>query len=355
MGNNHLNNSSETRHQFDLNVACIPSNYSRLIARELALQVPDLTELLDMTGLTTEQFMQEDTLLTAIQQIQIIDNGLKISDDKAFGLRLGHRLTPPTHGAMGFLASSSPNFLLALRAFQAYLPTRLNFARADIVVNADWMEGHCYFDVDLNEKNQRALSEVFAKIIYDCAEFILGRPLHEGITYFNYPEPSYSERYSEFLPGKFEFNASGLMVKVPLALCEIPNTSTNHENYLFAMQQCEVMQAKLLSNGNTNKYKIQKMMLSHPPGVLCEEEAAAALFVSKRTLARRLTKEGTGFRKIRDEILSQQAVDYLRDSNMSVDAVAALLNYHDSANFRRAFKRWFQKTPDQYRQQLNGI
>jgi AraC-like DNA-binding protein len=38
---------------------------------------------------------------------------------------------------------------------------------------------------------------------------------------------------------------------------------------------------------------------------------------------------------------------------MSVEAIAALLNYHDSANFRRAFKRWFQVSPDQYRQRLN--
>ncbi|WP_223268800.1 AraC family transcriptional regulator [Marinobacter nauticus] len=25
------------------------------------------------------------------------------------------------------------------------------------------------------------------------------------------------------------------------------------------------------------------------------------------------------------------------------------MNYHDSANFRRAFKRWFGVTPDEYR------
>ena len=97
------------------------------------------------------------------------------------------------------------------------------------------------------------------------------------------------------------------------------------------------------------------MMLSHPPGVLNEEEAAAALFVGKRTLARKLSQENTGFRQIREEILSQQASGYLRDSQMSVEAIAALLNYHDSANFRRAFKRWFQLSPDQYRQQLKAI
>ena len=81
--------------------------------------------------------------------------------------------------------------------------------------------------------------------------------------------------------------------------------------------------------------------------------AAAQLFISKRTLARRLRAEGTGFRQIRDEIISQQATGYLRDSHMSVEAIAALLNYHDSANFRRAFKRWFQVSPDQYRQRFN--
>lgn len=336
----------------DPSVACIPSNYSRLIARELDLQVSELPSLLYQTGLTVDQFMQEDTLLTSHQQIQVIQNGLVLSNDDTFGLRLGRRLTPPTHGALGFLASSSPDLLIALQALQTYLPSRMNFARAEIVTTDDWLEGHCYFDIDMNDKIERCFSEVFAKIFFDFAEFILGRQLHEGITYFTHDKPKYSEHYSDYLPGKFEFSSERLMVRIPVELSDTPNTSTNPENYLFAMQQCERMQAKLPSNKNTTKYRIQTLMLSHPPGVLCEEEAAATLFISKRTLARRLQKEGTGFRKIRDEILSQQAADYLKDSEMSVDAIAALLNYHDSTNFRRAFKRWFSQTPDQYRKQL---
>jgi AraC-like DNA-binding protein len=48
--------------------------------------------------------------------------------------------------------------------------------------------------------------------------------------------------------------------------------------------------------------------------------------------------------------LSQQASSYLRNSRMSVEAIASLLNYHDSANFRRAFKRWLKLSPKQYRQ-----
>ena len=92
------------------------------------------------------------------------------------------------------------------------------------------------------------------------------------------------------------------------------------------------------------------MMLSRPPGTLSEEEAAASLFISKRTLARKLKNENSSFRKIRVEVRSKLAVSSVCNSQLSVEATATLLNYHDTASFIRAFKRWFGQTPDQYRQ-----
>ena len=167
---------------------------------------------------------------------------------------------------------------------------------------------------------------------------------------FTHDEPDYRSCYPEYLPGAYAFAAPELMVNLPMAVCEIPNASANHENYAIAMLQCEAMLTQLNSHTNSYTYQIQKMMLSHPLGDLNEEDAAAALFMSKRTLARKLEKENMSFRQIRDTLLSQRASSYLRDSNMSTDAIAVLLNYHDSANFRRAFKRWFNMSPRDYRQ-----
>lgn len=338
----------------DAETACIPSNYSRLIARELGLQARELPALLDGTRLTVDQFMQEETCLTAGEQIRILDNGLRLSADEAFGLRLGQRLTPSTHGAVGFLASSSPNLLLAMEAFQTFIPTRMHFARLELRRSQVWLECDVHFDLDLSTDIHRALSETVAVIFFECAEFIVGEPLTGVTTSFSHDRPAYGARYADFLPGRLVFSAPRLTIKIPMHSCVVPNASANYENYQLAMHQCETMLAQLPSNRHSSTYRVQKMMLSHPPGVLTEDEAAAALFVSKRTLARRLRREGTSFRRIRDDILSRQAGDYLRESRMSVDAIASLLNYHDSANFRRAFKRWFQLTPDQYRQQANG-
>jgi len=346
------NHTKETQ-RFVANIPCIPSNYSRLIARVLELQVRDLPSLLELTQLSVTQFMQQDTLLTSQQQIQILENALRLSNNEAFGLQLGNQLTPATHGAMGFLANSSSNLLTALKAFQTYIPTRMNFSRLELITNQEWLECHYYIDLDVSTDIRRCLSEASAMTLFEFAEHIVGRPLDEAKTSFTHPEPSYSKHYADYLPGKFEFSAQHTLVKIPIHLCQIPNVSAHHKNYLLALRQCEVMLAELHSSKDTCQYQVQKMMLSQPPGVLCEDEAAAQLFISKRTLARRLRTEGTGFRQIRDKIISQQATGYLRDSHMSVEAIAALLNYHDSANFRRAFKRWFQVSPDQYRQRFN--
>jgi len=349
-----MTHRTEVTEPIDPDAACIPSNYSRLIARELGLHARGLPALLEGTQLTADQIMQESTHLTAFEQIQILDNGLRLSTDEAFGLRLGQRLKPSTHGAMGFLANSSPNLLMAMNAFQAFLPTRLNFARIELNRSQEWLECSVDFNLDLSTDIHRALSETFVVVFFECAEFIVGRPLTEITTSFPHDRPAYGPRYADFLPGTFDFSAPRLKIKIPMRLCLVPNASANHENYLLAMRQCQAMLTQLRSNKHSSTYRIQKMMLSHPPGALTEQEAAAALFVSKRTLARRLQKEGTGFRQIRDDILSRQASDYLSQSKMPVDAIAALLNYHDSANFRRAFKRWFQLSPDQYRRQVNS-
>jgi len=333
----------------NLDIANIPSNYARLIGRELALNIRELPQLLQFTQLTTEQFMQDDTLLTARQLVQILQNSVALSEHADFGLRLGKRLTPTTHGAMGFLVNSSPNLLIALKAFKEFIPTRISFARLSIEYTEYSVIMSLHFDIQLSEQVHRLLAETCAVILFECAEFIVGRPIHDAKICFAHAEPNYSQAYHHYLSGHYSFAAPEIKAEFPLSLCNIPNASANQDSYLLAMRQCESMLQQLQPIKQSYVYHIQKMMLSSSLHELSEEQIAASLFMSKRTLARKLTENGTSFREIRDSILSQQASSYLLESGLSIDAIATLLNYHDSANFRRAFKRWFQMSPSEYR------
>jgi len=327
----------------------IPSNYSRLIARELDLSARQLPRLLVGTGLGVTQFLSEDSLLTVAQQVRILRNALELSGQPEFGLRLGRRLTPATHGAMGFVAYSSPDFLTALQAIHTFLPTRASFIELNLRQVDDRLECLLDYQESLDDDIQRCLSDAMVKALFEFGEFMIGRPLDEAEIYFAHPRPGYHGIYPDFLSGKVHFGCNQLKLTFPMALCREPNASANHGNYRLALQQCESMLKQLQSDKPSYQTRLKKMMLSRPPGTLSEDEAAASLFMSKRTLARKLKHEGSSFRSIRDEILSWQAESYLCDSQLSIEAIASLMNYHDSANFRRAFKRWFGQPPEQFR------
>jgi AraC-like DNA-binding protein len=330
----------------------IPANYSRLVARELDLQERDLNELLVGTALSVDQIMHEDTLLTATQQVRILSNGIGLANDHAFGLRLGKRLTPSTHGALGFLANSSPDLVTAVKSFQDFLPTRMSFIRVDLSRSAQWLECRWYIEVDAAPEIIRSFTDAVSMALIDLVEFILGRSLVDGQIYFAFDEPDYSDRYADYIPCPVVFSAQESMLRIPVELMCAANASANHVNYAAALKQCQLMLSQLPNDPQATKYRVQKLILSYPPGRLSEDYVAASMFITKRTLARRLSKEGCGFRQIKEAILAEQAAGYLRDTNFSVESIAGLLNYHDSANFRRAFKRWFNCTPSAFRHQL---
>ena len=330
--------------------ARIPTVYSRLIAQELGMRAPDLTELLAGTTITPGQLLDEQTRLAAGQQIQIARNALRLSGDPSFGMRLGRRLTPAVHGPMGFVASSSPDLATALEAVEQFTATQMPLWRVTHDRGQDVTVIRFRLTTDVPTAVVRLMAEVSAMALYSIAEFITGRVPDTAEIDFTHPDPGPRAGYGEHLPGRLRYACPAFEIRLPTKLCEIPNASANRDTYLLAWAQCEALLAELQSPQPSMRRQIETMMLTHPRGALTEDHAAAALLMSKRTLARRLKEEGTSFRGIKDDVLAGQAQRYLRDERMTVQSIADLLNYHDSTNFRRAFKRWCGMTPEAYRQ-----
>jgi AraC-like DNA-binding protein len=67
--------------------------------------------------------------------------------------------------------------------------------------------------------------------------------------------------------------------------------------------------------------------------------------MSARTLQRQLGREGTTFAALLTELRREMAPSLLRDGRHGVSEVAFLLGYEDPSAFRRAFKRWFGRSP----------
>lgn len=330
----------------------IPLSYSRIIGRVLGLQLRDLPQLLKFTSISLDAFLHDDGYISRQTQIQILRNAATLSTDPYWGLKLGRALSSSTHGAMGFLINSSPNLLVALEAAQQFMPTRMSIIELQIQQLAEVVVCQVRFDAQIDAHLISTLSEMIVGIFFEHAEFLTGTTLDEVDIYFQHAKPDYP--YHDYLTGRHHFDQPCLSIQIPRHICQIPNSCASPHSYVLANHECEKILSQLSPANKSTIYRVQKLLLSQRLGEVNEQDTAASLFMSPRTLHRKLQQEQTSFKAIREQILSKQAAAYLSNPQISIDAIAALLGYHDAANFRRAFRRWFATTPSEYRKMLNA-
>jgi AraC-like DNA-binding protein len=86
------------------------------------------------------------------------------------------------------------------------------------------------------------------------------------------------------------------------------------------------------------------------PFARCDLAAAARMMrTSPRTLQRRLGAEQTSFDQIVDKVRADLAISYLRDSDLTVAAIAEILQFSETSALSRAFRRWYGLAPAEVR------
>ena len=81
-------------------------------------------------------------------------------------------------------------------------------------------------------------------------------------------------------------------------------------------------------------------------------DITATMGGSGPTLRRRLAREGTSYRQIRESCRREVALDLLSRTVLSIEAIAVRLDYCDSDAFRQAFREWTGMSPSSYRRTM---
>jgi len=82
----------------------------------------------------------------------------------------------------------------------------------------------------------------------------------------------------------------------------------------------------------------------------CDIDGTAAfLGLGPRSLQRRLALEGTTYRALVDVARFERARDLLQESRLTMTSIALDLGYEDPSHFARAFRRWAETSPGDWR------
>jgi len=100
--------------------------------------------------------------------------------------------------------------------------------------------------------------------------------------------------------------------------------------------------------------RIRDLVRAALPDTLSLAAIADRLYLSPRTIHRRLEEEGSSFRGIKDALRRDMALARLSKTSDSIAKVAADLGYADTSAFYRAFVEWTGMAPVHYRRKWAG-
>ena len=267
--------------------------------------------------------------------------------DPAFGLRLGAETSVREWGLVGYAAAYSSTLGSALNRFAHYsrVVSDALVVRVDTERDATWVR----LDVQPALRAFRpAVDARLAALLSACRE-MAGAPVTPLLVQLSYREPPDVKEYERFFGAPLEFGAlaSSFLLRSEDLARRLAMADTTLVSYLETLAE-----QKLASVGTepTLRERVHRALwaeLSERNPAL--EDVARSLGVSARTLQRQLRQEGTTFAKLLAELRREMAPTLLRDGRHGVSEVAFLLGYEDPSAFRRAFQRWFARSPRSFR------
>jgi AraC-like DNA-binding protein len=181
-------------------------------------------------------------------------------------------------------------------------------------------------------------------------ETVTGRRLDDAHFRFSFPQPDYAAEYPDYFHSPCTFDADYTAIELPRHWLE--RKSPYYHADIWRQAQLELShRIRELGAEKERAYTqyLTTLLRSLEPPLPDLGSIADGLHLSERTLTRRLSSEGTSYRRVKNEVLRHWAQQYLLHTEDSVESIAASLGYQDAANFRRAFRGWYECSPQAFR------
>lgn len=321
-------------------------DYSRILAGVLNLGADRLPLLLAGTRLNPVQFLEMEGYLSWADQHRIIANALQLAEKPGLGLLAGERYSLMTHGVAGVAAMASPTVLEALQALIRYQPTRAQFATIRLEQSGKQLILHIDITVEPDAVATFLLEALLVSLV-STLRYLIGDHVRELDVNLASAKPPYSERYEQRIPGTLRFGQPDNRLAFPAEYGQLRVPTHDANIQRWAVDQCE-QQFQRLQSSVTFTSRILSILRQSHGQTLSQDQVAFMLNVSPRTLLRRLKDEGSTYKQLVDEEQKRLAQYYLEHTDLTAEAIAEQVGYHDLSSFRRAFKRWFGLLPSQY-------
>ena len=284
------------------------------------------------------------------QVLVVYRNAVRLAPHAHFAYLTGLRFHISTYGMYGFALLSCTNFRqtmqIAMQYHQLATPLAEIFFR-ETTDRGVWTIAplaHAVVDASL----YKFIVELQFGHIVSLQRDIMGPTFAPLELHVAFTQARGAQAFAKPFGCEIQFAQPENRLIFDAAWLDAPATLGNPITYPSVVALCDALLEELeLRSGLAGQVRgVLLSKLGHDTSLAAVSEQ---LKIPQRTLRRRLLEEGTSFREIGEHLRTQLAVKYLRDTDLSVEDIAFALGFSDAANFRHAFRRWTDKSPNEFR------
>ena len=275
--------------------------------------------------------------------------------DAGFGLKVGAGVGPASFNVVSFLLQSAPTLREAFALVQQCQSLISDGGRFQTIVGADscWVVYHPSQGELAFSPHQ--IEAVLAAVVV-FTRWITGTSLRPLAVQFSQPRLGSLAGYREVFrcPVAFEQAFSGVLVTNALFDTPLPQADAQLAQVLHghARERLAALSART-ELGQALRAWIAGQLRTPLP---TRAQAARALGLTERTLARRLQAQGLSFSSLLDEARREAALHALAHTQRPLAEIGQALGYAEPSVFNRAVRRWTGSAPGAWRlaQQLSN-
>lgn len=173
---------------------------------------------------------------------------------------------------------------------------------------------------------------------------------------FNYPRPDHWPEYQNIFGCPVAFNQPISQMEFDAKYLALPVLKSRDELKDFIGASPGILLARPVSERHF-RVRIRRLVMSHLetnrslkfPSLV---QVAERFSLTTQTLRRRLKCENTSYQDIKNDIRRDLAIELLSRRSLSIQEISAIIGYHETSGFSRAFKEWTGMSPNVYRAEI---
>lgn len=291
-----------------------------------------------------------DALVTMRQILTFYQAASQLVTDPEFAFHHGAATRVSYLGMYGFAMMSAPDlgrmlhFAIEAQALSANLvEVRVERHDTEVSLRVDPF-AHSLIDARM----YRFLVEEHFGLCYTALRDLVGADFTPSAIRMRFPQNVSATRIAELIdvPVYFDQPTNAFCFDESLLTSKIQfGNGIVHES---VQRSCAALLNDLRAKGGV-AHQVAEVLIGSAGRLPTIDQLASRLGMSARELRRKLRLESTGYREICDDVRSQVAMKYLRDTSLAVEHIGLIMGFDNGSNFRRAFHRWTQRTPAEYR------